>query len=380
MLLKFGARRVGFGRVFGLLCVHWLAACSDGSEVGTLSPSRGDGPQRDDVDASVAPVDRLDGGASFGPTVVANSCNHVELTFAAQRPTVMLLVDRSSSMFDANLWEPLKDGVLEVVDRLSSEVRFGFASYTGEQGGTCPDMTTVRASTSAEAIRHAYEALARPPYKGETPTATSLAKVTEVLASDPDPGAKFILLVTDGEPDFCDDGNVVCARDAVVAAAQDAHRKGIGTLVFHVGGQVDRLHLEDVARAGSGEGVEDRGRAVAMQCPSPRGTYADAGGQGVLFEPDVNDRDALVGALSEAVASLRSCTFELAGRVQIDPAGAMLGRIEIDGTPVPYGAPDGYRLNGPSTIELLGAACEQLRRPATERVAIDFPCEVINVI
>ena len=369
------------GNLCALFALMLAVGCGDVGETDVLTRPMGDAG--DAGAAGTRPVTALDAGTGAAPTTVTtNSCNHVELAFESRRPTVMLLVDRSSSMFDNDLWEPLKAGVLEVVERLSPEVRFGFASYTGEQGGMCPDMTTVDATTTDNfaAIQRAYEALRSPPYKGETPTAASITRVTELLARDPDPGAKFILLVTDGEPDFCDDANVTCARDAVVAAAQDAYRQGIGALVFHVGGKVDRQHLEDVARAGSGETVEDRGGVVAQQCQSPRARYATAGGQGVLFEPDVNDRTALVGALSQAVAGLRSCVFELAGSVQIDPAAAAQGKVEIDGTPVPYGTPDGFRVTGPTAVELLGAACNRLRSQTTERVVIDFPCEALVVI
>ncbi|MET0342499.1 MAG: vWA domain-containing protein [Polyangiales bacterium] len=320
------------------------------------------------------------GGA--GPETASAGCNQVELRFSARTPTVVVLVDRSSSMFEQGAWEPLKSGVLGAMDRLTGEVRFGFASYTGQSGGSCPDLTQIddAARGDVRAIRTAYEALSAPSYKGETPTAPALRQVAEALAADPTPGPKFVLLVTDGEPDFCDDGNVVCARDAVVAAAQDAHARGVGTLVFRVGAQVDRRHLEDVARAGRGELVEDREGAVAQQCSQPRARYATSGGAGVLFDPDVRDQDALDAALSQAVASLRSCTFDLRDDLQIDPGLADQGTVEIDGTRVPFDAVNGYVLDGPSRLELRGAACEALRKQSAERVRIDFPCDAVVVI
>src|SRR5690242_11496586 len=68
-------------------------------------------------------------------------CNDFELEFLPNTPTVFILVDQSSSMFETinvngtqtNLWDPMKAGVLEVVEALQSEVRFGFATYTGTQ-------------------------------------------------------------------------------------------------------------------------------------------------------------------------------------------------------------------------------------------------------
>ncbi len=67
------------------------------------------------------------------PAPIADDCNKVEIEFAPRVPSVFILVDRSSSMFERNLWAPLKDGVLAVIDRLDEEIRFGFSSYTGAQ-------------------------------------------------------------------------------------------------------------------------------------------------------------------------------------------------------------------------------------------------------
>ena len=366
----------------GLLASLLGGGCGDdatreGSTDSVAPPGGADGELGPNArDAGASPTARPDDGAG--------ACNQVEIRFDARPPTVVILVDRSSSMFEQNLWQPLKEGVLESVARLQSEIRFGFASYTGQQGGTCPDMTSVAATRTGNlpAIQAAYDALEAPSYKGETPTSLAIAQIAAQLEprADEPAGPRFILLVTDGEPDFCDDGNVVCARDAVVAAAQDAHARGVGTLVFHVGGQVDRQHLEDVARAGSGETVADRGGVVAQQCARPRARYSTAGGPGVLFEPDVSDRGALVSALSEAVAGLRSCTFDLRGELRIDPDAARLGTVEIDGVPVPADETKGYRFSGPGELELRGEACARLRRPTVTRVRFDFPCEAVVVI
>ncbi|HTU64222.1 MAG TPA: VWA domain-containing protein, partial [Polyangiales bacterium] len=77
------------------------------------------------------------------PMATNDDCNQVQIDFAPKVPSVFILVDRSSSMFERSLWEPLKQGVLAVIDRLDSEMRFGFSSYTGERAGTCPDLSMI---------------------------------------------------------------------------------------------------------------------------------------------------------------------------------------------------------------------------------------------
>ena len=320
-----------------------------------------------------------------------DDCNKVEIDFAPKVPSVFILVDRSSSMFERSLWEPLKQGVLAVIDRLDSEMRFGFSSYTGERGGTCPALSMIVpiAQDNYAAIERAYDEIQAPMFKGETPTSRALTEIVETqLTESTDQldtftrgeNPKYIVLVTDGEPDFCDDPNVTCSRDHVVAAVQQAYAQGIGTFVFSIGGDVDRSHLGDVANAGVGQPVEDRQMAVMYQCPERRGTYSATSGSAPFFEPDVNDQKALVDALTGAIAGVRSCIFDLQGRVQIDLALANQGLVTIDGAPVSYGEPDGFRMNSPTQLELLGASCMQLRRPETLRVSIDFPCKAIELL
>lgn len=310
-----------------------------------------------------------------------DDCNKVAIEFAPKVPAVFLLVDRSSSMFERSLWEPLERGVLAVVEQLQDEMRFGFSSYTGARE-MCPQLSMIVpiAEHNYAAIARAYQAIERPQYKAETPTSLALAEVTERLLQEPADDPKTIVLVTDGEPDFCDDPNVTCSRDAVVGAVQDAYTRGVGTFIFSVGGEVDRGHLSDVANAGVGEPVEDRQMAVQYQCPERRGTYAASSGNAPFFEPDVNDQQALVAALSGAIAGVRSCTFDLQGKVQIDLSMADQGLVTIDGAPVAYATADGFRMNSPTQLELLGGACARLKQPETKRVSIDFPCQAIELL
>jgi von Willebrand factor type A domain len=295
-------------------------------------------------------------------------CNKLEIDFAPRIPSVFILVDRSGSMFEHNLWEPLKVGVLAVIEQLAGEIRFG------------PQLSEVvpLAQQNYAAIKQAYDAIQKPQFKAETPTSAALDQVSKILQSEPEDRPKYVLLVTDGEPDFCDDPNVTCSRDAVVNSAQAAFSLGIGTFIVSVGGEVDRGHLGDVANAGTGQPVEDRQMAVHYQCPTTMAHYSDSSGNAPFFEPDVNDRDALVATLANTIAGVRSCVFDLNGKVQIDLTMADQGLVAIDGKRIPYGGADGYRMNSATQLELLGTACQDLREPATKRVSIDFPCQAIQ--
>ncbi len=368
------------------LCVSSACSGTTSTVATALDPDEGGAPRteaRADAEAPAAP--QLDGGSAAPismPGGDKDDCNQVEITFESKVPSVFILVDRSSSMFERGLWEPLKRGVLSIVEQLDHDVRFGFSSYTGQAGGTCPDLTSTVMVTDDNfaAIKSAYDAIVAPTYKGETPTSRSIDEVAKVLAKEPASTSKFVLLVTDGEPDFCDDPNVTCSRDAVVASVQRAKSQGIGTFIFSVGGSVDRAHLQDVANAGVGQAVEDRQMAVFYQCNGGTASYGTVSGNAPFYEPNVTNQQQLVSALSGVVAGVRSCVFDLQGKLQIDLNAANMGIVEIDGKRIPYGGADGFRMNSPTQLELLGNACATLRKPESKNVFIDFPCEAVVLL
>jgi uncharacterized protein YegL len=365
-------------------CLVIASGCDATAVVARLGPSAPEGGAPNDLalDAGRAAQAGFAGEAAVSVPESDRDCNKLEIHFASKVPAVFILVDRSSSMFERGLWEPLKAGVLAIVEQLQHEVRFGFTSYTGQAGGTCPELIgSVPASEgNFAAIQGAYDAIMPPSYKGETPTSGALDEVAGLLDTEPPETPKFILLVTDGEPDFCDDPNVTCSRDAVVASAQAARARGIQTFIFSVGGQVDPNHLQDVANAGAGLPVEDRQMAVHYQCDGGTAQYGTETGRARYYEPNVNDQKALIESLSGVVAGVRSCLFELQGKLKIDLAAADQGVVAIDGTPVPYGGDDGYRMNSATQLELLGGACEALRKPGPRSVLIDFPCEAVLLL
>jgi len=86
----------------------------------------------------------------------------------------------------------------------------------------------------------------------------ALALVRDLLVSDPTDGEKYILFVTDGEPDYCGDGNPLCPVDGVVYQLQELYEQGIKTFVFGlqtVRSAVPASTLQAWANAGAGEPV-----------------------------------------------------------------------------------------------------------------------------
>jgi len=191
-------------------------------------------------------------------------CKQVEYVFEPKIPTVTLLVDRSGSMFhclsgstgDAlcsdltnTAWAKLRGAIESVMTQLDAQVRFGFMTVWGTNpasNGMCPSIQGMAtdavppALNNAAAIAKVYDGLAPAPNSTETgkkfesPASESIAVATKQLMDDTTVGDKYIIFLTDGQPDYCDDSNSLCAPDSVIFRLQTAYAAGIKTVVFGV--------------------------------------------------------------------------------------------------------------------------------------------------
>ncbi|HEU5077007.1 MAG TPA: vWA domain-containing protein, partial [Polyangiaceae bacterium] len=194
------------------------------------------------------------GGGAPGGAGGAAGASGCGLSFEQRPNTVYFALDRSSSMIDDGFWDPVKEGVLDTVAAFEQRMRFGFAAFTGQSGLTCPLDLTAAASIRLDNLAEINAVLdpLEPPdpegVKGETPTAAAMAAVRETLALDAAPGEVFVFLITDGDPDFCDDAGAACPSDALVYELQAASLDGVETRVFNIaGGAATAARLEAFA-------------------------------------------------------------------------------------------------------------------------------------
>lgn len=285
-------------------------------------------------------------------------CADADVKFEPQIPTVMLLIDQSGSMTtkfgNTNRWQAVYNVLLDADDglvrELEDKVRFGLALYTsfgGFQGGECPVITDVAPALGNYAeIAALYDA--NEP-DGETPTGESISAILPTLAMDPSEGNKIIVLATDGEPDTCAQPNPQNGQEESVQAAADAFTQGVRTYVISVGSEVSDQHLQDVANAGVGAGPGD-----------PDAPFYKA-----------NDAQALAQAFAEIVDGVRDCKLSLNGTVS--EGGENECQVAVNGMPVPFGDTDGWQLNNPSEVELVGDACDAIQSGEVQ-VSIKCSC------
>ncbi|MEP6654065.1 MAG: vWA domain-containing protein [Myxococcales bacterium] len=387
-----------------------------------------------------------DGGliASDAGTTV---CQEGKYKSVPQIPTVYLMVDRSGSMFDCistlntveascptpadTPWVKLKDGILNVVKALQAQVRFGFAAFTGTNprfGGVGPIVNKVAPNLSNyDQIATLYNSLpfqpntTEPGKKFETPSSQSLPMVGAELIADQSAGAKYILYVTDGEPDYCGDGNALCPPDGVVAQLQKLKAQGITTIVFGLKSAIAQDLplgvLEAFATAGAGEptvaplrGTNAKIEDLYDQCfstgapaddaaggwtrefvasgkPMMRGqtlgTYAATAGPTLPYKPDVANQEMLVNQLSKALSGVKSCTFDLndfsGKKLTVDQTMLDKVAVKMENRPVALDATNGWRMNSASELELVGSACTDWRMTQNMNIDIQIPCAAIII-
>lgn len=341
------------------------------------------------------------GGGESPGTGGAPGCIDLDVDFTPQVPTVLLLIDRSGSMtaegsFGAAVqaavddgsytlgdcpanndwrWNVVRDVLMSptkgVVKPLEDRVRFGMSLYSSRNGQIkpgnsgpvevdptkmCPELIEVPIALGNHQAM--LDELKCSDISDDTPTGESLLAAAATLAAFKEPGPKVIVLATDGEPDNCEcpdfGGRVPDKCKAagvpdqikadVVATAGQIHADDVTIHVINVStpGNVGlQQHLADVAMAGGGE------------------VYPG-------FSPG-----ALSAAFEDIIDGVRSCVIDLDGEIAKGKESS--GTVTLDGDALALDDDDGWRVNNPSQIELLGEACEAIKS-GDHDLAIKFPC------
>lgn len=351
----------------------------------------------------------IDIGGNDGGTGQNGGCNEFQVNFGQEIPNVVLLVDRSGSMWDNKVgqntfWDILKPAILTVVQEFESEVKFSFTAYTApEQSGparsaTCPtyvDSEPPQLNNGAS-IQSAYDLASTKIDRSETPTIYAIEDAVELLLGlGADSGPKYIVLVTDGQPDFCDSQTGDCALLETIGVLQDAYNKGIGTIVV---GLVSDSGGDSVTLARNLQLFANAGAGVEVPNPNPPQNTYDWCWSQIYGKPTANypptwgtptedaqlhlpeqDTASLTAAIGGVIRGVKSCVYQLDGQVKINPDSADRGKIYIKKgdaeIEVTFG--EGWKLGADSTsVQLLGDSCDELKAIDTTGIRFDFPCDV----
>lgn len=290
-------------------------------------------------------------------------CARSDVVAGRVTPTVILIIDQSSSMHDSlgngTRWNVLRDFLLKddgLIKGLQDEMRFGIAMYSArsDMPANCPMVTKVMpALHNFDAISTAYRG-AEP--IEDTPTGDSIDNVVAGLPK-PAPDAPrepvILVLATDGEPDRCEELDPQNGQAEAIDAVTRAFGMNIQTFVIGVGNELSMKHAQDVANAGAG-----------VQAGQPNAPYWTA-----------MDDASLRTALTDIISAQVSCDVALKGRVDGDPC---TGKVQLSGKDLACNDKNGWELADPMHVRLLGTACAQFQKEEVSTLFIEFPCEVLR--
>jgi hypothetical protein len=364
-------------------------------------------------------VTQVDAGADA-------NCQQASYTFAPKIPTVYVVADRSGSEFDSptsttGTYFTLRAAVLQVIQQLqtaSAQIRFGLGLFVGTHAtGQCvPDFETVPIDMdNYAAIAAKYNSLAQlqpPGAKADTPAAAVIPMVKAALLADTaGTGQKYMMFVTDSETDFCDDGNFLCAVDAVTFEIQDLYAAGIGTLVIGLpstGAQTTApAILQSFANAGAGLTVAlppvgglSVPSDISSQCAGSAGsadswagflaasghtgaiaTYGSPAGKATVYTPSSTSTADLATQISAAISGVKSCTFDLSNvngkSIKVDLTQLASAHVLIQSAQIPQDATNGWSMSSQTQLLLNGTACKTWETPGNDNIDFQFPCQSI---
>jgi hypothetical protein len=306
----------------------------------------------------------------------AGGCDLVVVSTEPDQANVLIVLDRSGSMRGEgyNRWGPAKRAVREVTAALEDRLRFGLTvfpalgsrSICGE-GAACPagEVRVHPALGTSAAIDADLEGMG---VAGATPTARTLRRSHRYLAELE--GRSYVLLITDGAPNCnypesgcgectarpgdvpCSECPLQCLDDAgAVEAVRNLAADGIKTWVF--------------------------GYELAAQFGAVMNRLAAVGDTGLSEYIPVSDDATLRAALSAVAGSVIPCEYELD-----HPIGDVsFVRVTIDDETVPHESAasddNAWRVEGDSTVALLGGACATLRDGEPHEVRVQVECEPV---
>jgi len=199
-------------------------------------------------------------------------------------PTVLIVVDGSSSMFQPRetLWDAVQSALMDPTDgavaAYDDQIEFGMTIFRGnpmvtsEANDLCATLDSEDfAIDNRAAMDELYTyvgGLWTVGVKWETPTGHAVRRAAALLNAHVSEGGKYLVLITDGNPNTCATLDPQCGQDLSIKAVQDARALGIRTLVLGMGDILGAnsgctpewmhcglTHLADVANAGLGYGV-----------------------------------------------------------------------------------------------------------------------------
>jgi hypothetical protein len=263
-----------------------------------------------------------------------SACHEQTVSFEAEPPRVLLVLDRSCSMQPR--WSTAVSALREVVERRGNDAAWGLSLFPDREFDACTQgelLTPIREGAAAGISQRLFDSLdpQDPAYpSGPCPTNLVSALWQASGAFGDEPAQRVVLLITDGW-DTCEGEDA--SAESVQLLEQMRTDKGISTYVISFPSDVSTQSLEAFAVAG---GTAREGDTA----------YYPTNG------------DDLSGIVDQIVGGLR-CNYTM----QVDPLDLPYLQVSIDGGPrVPRDPVDGWTYDEQlDRLSFHGLSCDQLQ-------------------
>jgi uncharacterized protein YegL len=277
------------------------------------------------------------------------SCFAKRINALANKPDILIVLDRSESMNIGQRWEPSKSAIKSITAQFQGLVDFGLALFPGAGDVCAAGAVDVQIeSNNATAIAGAIDATAPQGYTPVGATLEALAAVVGDRTPQLDSAVKpaYVLLVTDGEPTCEIDGLLV------TPSATSINRANVA---------VERLKAQNVPTYVIGYSVANA--AGVMDGLAQRG--------GTEHYYPVENEAQLVEQFKKITSGLATCEYQL-DEVPSHPSRV---KVVIDDVQIYLNdtAERGFVLDG-KTIKLQSAACQSIRDGAQHEIDVTVEC------
>lgn len=263
-------------------------------------------------------------------------------------------------MSNEGRWDPSRAALINITAKLTQKIRFGLMTFPGSSAQECGEGTLdipIELNNAAQigSFLNACDTIQT------TPTPGALTAALEVLENTQPPidgngGPQYVLLVTDGQPTCSASGE----RDDE-AAVQDSY-----------------AGIDALREAGFPTYVIGYDTQSDAELATVLDEMAKRGGTGDTMHRSVEDEASLAKTLESIAGNTLSCRFTL----DEAPKDPTFVRVEVDGAPVNYNDPNGWKLDTDGkTIVLQGTACQTIQNGiGTHVLNVVVACEPVRPV
>lgn len=310
---------------------------------------------------------------SIGPTSDAN-CGVTNHMGNRLPPDLLLVFDRSGSMLQDPMtgnncnpaatcpskWNQSRTAVNMAVAASEATIRWGLKLFSsgGGNNNTCNVAAGAEVPIALNNGMAIQTALTAATAAGSTPTTLAVTNGGNYLATLTTPNPRFLVLVTDGEPNCGTGGGQNSDAPAAIAAVGAQATRGYGTFV---------IGINNIA------GATGNAAATTLSAMSTAGMHPRAGTPNYYV---VSDTAGLVTALESIGTQVTSCTFTL-DSVPPDPTNI---RVLADNKTVPANDVNGWVYEaGMRAVTLKGTYCDDVLNMVTMNVSVLFGCPGVMI-